>query len=73
MRARNVALLGAAVAAGLVAGQTVERTTVRAHRLRPDPAAREQLGALPADRTRTVLTDDGVALHVEEVGPIDAP
>ncbi|MHB8451464.1 MAG: alpha/beta fold hydrolase [Mycobacteriales bacterium] len=73
MRARNIAMLGAAVAAGLVAGQTVERTTVRAHRQRPDPAARERLGALPPDRTRTVLTDDGVALHVEEVGPIDAP
>lgn len=73
MRLRNVALLGAAVAAGLVAGQTVERTTVRAQRRRPDPAAREELGALPPERARTVLTDDGVALHVEEVGSPDAP
>jgi pimeloyl-ACP methyl ester carboxylesterase len=27
---------------------------------------------LPAERTRTVRTEDGVALHVEEVGPPDA-
>ena len=69
-------LLGAAVgvvAVGAAAGLAAERYAVGRTRLRPDPEAREPFFALPADRTRTVKAEDGVALHVEEVGPEDAP
>lgn len=70
-----VGLVGAvagAVAVGAAAGLAAERYAVGRTRLRPDPEAREAFGALPADRVLTVTADDGVALHVEEVGPADA-
>jgi pimeloyl-ACP methyl ester carboxylesterase len=72
----NKGLLGAAVgvvAAGAAVGLAAERYAVGRTRLRPDPDAREPFFELPVDRTRTVRTDDGVPLHVEEVGPADAP
>ena len=65
-------LLGAAVgvvAVGAAAGLAAERYAIGRTRLRPDPHAREPFFELPADRTRTVTADDGVRLHVEEVGP----
>ena len=65
-------LIGAAVgvvAVGAAAGLAAERYAIGRTRLRPDPHAREPFFGLPADRTRSVLTEDGVALHVEEVGP----
>jgi pimeloyl-ACP methyl ester carboxylesterase len=68
-------LLGAAlggVATGAAIGLAAERYAVGRVRLRPDPEAAQPFFALPADRTRTVLTEDGVALHVEEVGPEQA-
>ncbi len=71
----NKGLLGAAVgvvATGAALGLAAERYAVGRTRLRPDPAADEPFFHLPADRTRTVRTEDGVALHVEEVGPADA-
>lgn len=34
-----------------------------------DPYVDEPLGALPADRTRTVAADDGVPLSVEQINP----
>ena len=71
----NRGLLGAAlgvVAVGAATGLAAERYAVGRTRLRPDPDAREPFFALPADRTRTVEADDGVLLHVEEVGPQDA-
>lgn len=72
----NKGLLGAAVgvvATGAAVGLAAERYAVGRVRLRPDPDAREPFFGLPADRTRTVTTEDGVPLHVEEVGPPDAP
>ncbi len=72
----NKGLLGAAVgvvATGAALGLAAERYAVGRTRLRPDPDAREPFFGLPADRTRTVRSDDGVPLHVEEVGPRDAP
>jgi pimeloyl-ACP methyl ester carboxylesterase len=72
----NKGLLGAAVgvvATGAAIGLAAERYAVGRTRLRPDPDAREPFFALPADRTRTVVAEDGVPLHVEEVGPQDAP
>jgi pimeloyl-ACP methyl ester carboxylesterase len=75
-RSRSAGLVGAvagAVAVGAAAGLAAERYAVGRTRLRPDPEALEPFGRLPADRTRVVVADDGVALHVEEVGPADAP
>ena len=72
-RSRTAALTGAvlgSVAAGIAAGAVVERLAVGRQRLRPDPEAREPFGRLPG-RERTVVADDGVRLHVEEVGAGD--
>jgi len=57
------------LAAGAATGLVIERYAVGRTRLRPDPHADEPFFALPADRTRAVPADDGVVLHVEEVGP----
>lgn len=61
------------VAVGAAVGLAGERYVVGRNRLRPDPDAREPFFHLPADRTRRVVASDGVPLHVEEVGPADAP
>jgi pimeloyl-ACP methyl ester carboxylesterase len=74
-RARRVGLIGAAaglVAAGVGAGLAAERLAVGRARLKPDADAREPFGRLEG-RARVVLADDGVPLHVAEVGPQDAP
>jgi pimeloyl-ACP methyl ester carboxylesterase len=74
-RRRTAGLVGAvagAVAVGAAAGLAAERYAVGRVRLAPDPEADEPFFRLPADRSRTVFADDGVALHVEEVGPDDA-
>lgn len=77
MSARGRAgLVGAAVgvvAVGAGLGLAAERYAIGRTRLRPDPEADEPFFALPADRTTQVPADDGVALHVEEVGPRRAP
>ncbi len=56
-----------AVAAGVAAGVAAERLAIGRKRLRPDPEAREAFGRLSGEE-RTVLTEDGVALHVEVSG-----
>jgi pimeloyl-ACP methyl ester carboxylesterase len=76
MRAPRPGLLGGAVgvaALGVCLGLAAERYAIGRTRLRPDPEAAEPFFALPADRVRAVRADDGVALHVEEVGRPDAP
>jgi pimeloyl-ACP methyl ester carboxylesterase len=68
-------VLGAAigvVAAGAAIGLAAERYVVGRARLRPDPEAAQPFFGLQPERTRTVRAEDGVALHVEEVGPADA-
>jgi pimeloyl-ACP methyl ester carboxylesterase len=68
-------VLGAAfgvLATGAAIGLAAERYAVGRVRLRPDPDADQPFFGLAADRTRTVMTEDGVALHVEEVGPEQA-
>jgi pimeloyl-ACP methyl ester carboxylesterase len=68
-------LIGAAlgvVAAGAAVGATTERYAVGRLRLRPDARAREPFGTLRG-HARAVVADDGVTLHVEEVGDADAP
>ncbi|HZB50267.1 MAG TPA: alpha/beta hydrolase [Mycobacteriales bacterium] len=61
------------VAAGAAVGLATERYAIGRIRGGPDPEADEPFGRLPADRQRTVTTDDGLPLAVEEVGPRDAP
>jgi pimeloyl-ACP methyl ester carboxylesterase len=65
-------LLGV-VAVGAGVGLAAERMAVGRTRLRPDPEADEPFFRLPADRSSTVRASDGVALHVEQTGPRDAP
>jgi pimeloyl-ACP methyl ester carboxylesterase len=68
-----VAGLAGLVAAGTAVGLATERYAIGRIRNGPDPEADEPFGRLRADRSRTVTTDDGVPLAVEEVGPRDAP
>ena len=68
-------VLGAALgvlATGAAIGLAAERYVVGRARLRPDPQADQPFFGLQPERTRTVRTEDGVHLHVEEVGPADA-
>jgi pimeloyl-ACP methyl ester carboxylesterase len=71
-RAGALGAVAGVVAVGAAAGLAAERYAVGRSRLRPDPDAREPFFALPADRTRRVVANDGVPLHVEEVGPEDS-
>jgi pimeloyl-ACP methyl ester carboxylesterase len=71
-RRRQAGFLGAvagAVAVGAAAGLAAERYAVGRIRLAPDPDSEQPFFRLPADRVRRVVADDGVPLHVEEVGP----
>ena len=72
-RAGLLAGVAGLVAAGAAVGLTAERYAIGRIRGGPDPEAGEPFGRLPADRIRTVTTDDGLPLAVEEVGPRDAP
>jgi pimeloyl-ACP methyl ester carboxylesterase len=67
-RAGALGAIAGVVAVGAAAGLAAERYAVGRARLRPDPEAREAFFSLPADRVRQVTADDGVTLHVEEVG-----
>ncbi|MEV0581604.1 alpha/beta hydrolase [Nonomuraea sp. NPDC050310] len=72
---RKVGIAGAivgAASAGVAAVALAKRYAVGRIRLRPDPAASEPLGELRG-RERTLITSDGIALHVEIDGPEDAP
>ncbi len=67
----GVAALGLAAVGG-AAGYAAERYLVGRLRSEDDPEADEPFGRLPGLH-RTVPADDGVPLHVEEVGDPDAP
>ncbi|MBC7680609.1 MAG: alpha/beta hydrolase [Pseudorhodobacter sp.] len=74
-RTRTAGLVGGLaglVAVGAAAGLTAERYAVGRARLAPDPDRDQLFFSLAADRTRVIHADDGVPLHVEEVGPADA-
>ncbi|MCA1710923.1 MAG: alpha/beta hydrolase [Actinobacteria bacterium] len=71
-RAGALGAVAGVLAVGAAAGLAAERYAVGRARLRPDPEAREPFFALPADRVRQVVCDDGIRLHVEEVGPEQA-
>ena len=75
-RRRQAGIVGAvagAVALGAAAGLAAERYAIGRVRLAPDPNSDEPFFRLPADRVRRVVADDGLPLHVEEVGPEHAP
>lgn len=65
------AIVGAA-SAGVAAVAAAKRYAVGRIRLRPDLEASELFGELRG-REQTLVTSDGVALHVEVDGPRDAP
>lgn len=67
-------LVGAA-AAGVAAGIAAERTLLKRRRrsTERDPYRAESFGALPADDYRTIVTDEGIPLHVEIRGDPAAP
>lgn len=68
----TASVLTGAVGAIALGGVTAQRRAVRRYRqLAGDPDT--GFDALDADRSYTVAAPDGVALHVEEVGPRDAP
>lgn len=77
-------LLGAAgiatgvIGAAALGGVTAQRMVVRRYQaaqaaLLADPQDEQGYGLLQADRIYSVDAVDGVALHVEEVGPVTAP
>ena len=73
---RRVGIVGGiagAVALGAAAGLAAERYAVGRQRLAPDPDRDEPFFQQHPDRVRRVVADDGVPLHVEEVGPASAP
>jgi pimeloyl-ACP methyl ester carboxylesterase len=61
--------LAAATATGVAAGGVIVHQRRRAGRTDPP----QRFDDLDADRTLIVRTEDGVPLHVEEIGPRDAP
>ncbi|MBA2552968.1 MAG: alpha/beta hydrolase [Geodermatophilaceae bacterium] len=72
---RTLGIAGAALGvltAGTGAAVAVARRRVGTQRRAPDSRAGTAFGALPADRSYTVTADDGIRLHVEEVGHADA-
>ncbi len=77
-------ILGAAgivtgvIGASALGGVTAQRVAVRKYQsvhadLFSDPGQQDGYGRLQADRSYSVDAADGVALHVEEVGPAGAP
>lgn len=75
---RRAGLIGSLVgvaAAGVAAGVTVERVVLRRKQrsIERDPYRDEPFGALPADEYRTVMTAEGIPLHVEITGEASAP
>ncbi|CAO5175251.1 putative hydrolase or acyltransferase of alpha/beta superfamily [Frankia sp. AiPs1] len=66
--AGSLGVFGAAAVAGLVA----ERRAIHRRRTRADGVEPIALGPI-GGRVTTVIAGDGVPLHVEETGPVDAP
>lgn len=64
-------LLGA-LTATVAAGATAGGLLIRRQRRRGRTEDPQRFDDLQPDRTRTVQSEDGVALHVEEIGPPDA-
>jgi pimeloyl-ACP methyl ester carboxylesterase len=76
MKLKVPAIVGGAVgvvAAVAAAGVVHERREIGRERSQINRRSAAKLGALPIDRQSWVVAEDGVSLHVEEVGPVDAP
>lgn len=72
----SVSLVSGVVTAAALGGMTAQRMAL--HRYRrldqvPGWGPADGFDAPPTDRSYSAATADGVALHVEEVGPTDAP
>ncbi len=74
-RAGVIGTIVGAAAAGVAAGVTAERVLLkrRQRNSEQDPYRDEPFGALTAQEYRTVVTDEGIALHVEINGDPLAP
>jgi len=71
-----ISVVGGVVTAAALGGMTAQRMALHHYRQLDqvpgwDPA--DDFDSPPTDRSYSVATADGVALHVEEVGPADAP
>jgi pimeloyl-ACP methyl ester carboxylesterase len=76
VRLKIPAVIGGVVgvaAAAATAEVVHERRVVNRERALIDPRSAALFGALPVDRESRLQTEDGVSLHVEQVGPVDAP
>jgi pimeloyl-ACP methyl ester carboxylesterase len=62
-----------AIAAAAATGATAGGVLLRYQRKRGKPDPPRPFEQLDPDRTSTVQSEDGVPLHVEEIGPPDAP
>jgi pimeloyl-ACP methyl ester carboxylesterase len=74
-RRGSAGLLGGiagAVAVGAAVGLAAERRAIGRTRSAADPETEQDFWHQPSDRVRRVVADDGVPLHVEEVGPAQA-
>ena len=64
-------VVGGILGAAALGGVTAQRVAVR--RYRASNENEDGFDSLPADRSYSVVAEDGVALHVEEVGELTAP
>ena len=64
-------VVGGILGAAALGGMTAQRVAVRRYRASNDNE--DGFDSLPSDRNYSVVAEDGVALHVEEVGELDAP
>ncbi len=72
----SVSLVGGLVGAAVLGGATAHRLAMLHYRELgqiPDGYPAGPFDGLRSDRDYSVAAPDGVALHVEEVGPVDAP
>ena len=73
-RILGAAGLATGIAVAALGGVTAQRMAVKRYRTALTDLTREELlGELTPDRTYSVAAEDGVVLHVEEVGPVNAP
>lgn len=70
--ATTASIVTGVIGAAAVGGLTAQRIALRKYRsyAGSEPSA---FDTPPADRTYSVITEDGVVLHVEEIGPQNAP
>lgn len=70
--ATTASIVTGVIGAAAIGGLTAQRRAVRKYRAY-NGSEHGEFDSLAADRTYSVVAEDGVALHVEEVGPENAP